>query len=48
MVDAYCMAVGLRQQFTPENKRPFGISWYVDDPKSVWEERTEGAEEKAT
>jgi transcriptional regulator with XRE-family HTH domain len=39
VVDAYCMAAGLRQQFTPENKLPFGISLYRDAPKGVLEDR---------
>ena len=38
VVDKYCIASGFLQQFTPENKRPLGLSWYKDDPKAVLED----------
>jgi len=48
VVDGYCMAVGLRQQFAPENKRPFGLTLYTAPPTRVLDdqevqERTERA-----
>jgi transcriptional regulator with XRE-family HTH domain len=39
VVDGYCMAVGLRQQFNAENKRPFGLTLYTEPPTGVLDER---------
>jgi len=41
VVDGYCMAVGLRQQFSPENQHSFlpNAKWYKDSPKGVLEEQ---------
>lgn len=39
VVDGYCMAVGLRQQFNAENKRPFGLTLYTEAPTAVLDER---------
>lgn len=41
VVDAYCIAWGLRQQFTPDNKTPFGLRLYPDPVRSVLDDKEE-------
>lgn len=50
VIDGYCMAVGLRQQFNAENKRPFGLTLYTTPATGVLDEanQEEGAETDTT
>lgn len=43
VVDAYCMAYGLQQQFVSPNKTPPGLRLYLDPPTSVL---TDGIQEE--
>lgn len=49
VVDGYCMAAGLRQQFAPGSRPPMmpNIVWYADAPKGVLDEQTESEAHKA-
>ncbi len=47
VVDAYCMAYGLQQQFASGNKTPFGLRFYRDPPQSVLNETAEPETEKS-
>ena len=41
VVDGYCMAVGLRQQFAPgnTNRLPFNLTWYREPPTGVLDDK---------
>ncbi len=38
VLDGYCIAAGFLQQFEQENKRPLGLHWYAERPKTLSEQ----------